>query len=366
MRKVSYALILLTGLIFLIILALTIAWATFDDEDYRRLAVRSVEAFTGYAMAIDGAFSLDLSTRPILSAEGIRLEARDGDPPPSLSKIGKFYAQLDLPQLIFGHLVVPELQAEDVVLAIAVNDPADAEDTDEGPLLAGDVDLPVFESVRLRNIQLDVTDVANARTIPVRIQWFDMDDVRNTGPIFVSGEGTVGGEEFSIAGRMGPMVEMLKKEPPYAVDYNLTIGGMRFSVAGTFEDYLDAEGADVHVARRLGGEMERAGFSVAGTHVLPRSAWMDYYGPLEVRLKGLLEHDDADVRALAAENLEEIEIFSNLEEDPTDAFVAAMAVQIQNKIEAVAPKLFPPVIDLEIVEPPPEEPSPPLALTWNA
>jgi SAM-dependent methyltransferase len=54
---------------------------------------------------------------------------------------------------------------------------------------------------------------------------------------------------------------------------------------------------------------ERAGFSVAGTHVLPRSAWMDYYGPLEVRLKGLLEHDDADVRALAAENLEEIEIF---------------------------------------------------------
>jgi ABC-type Na+ efflux pump permease subunit len=61
---------------------------------------------------------------------------------------------------------------------------------------------------------------------------------------------------------------------------------------------------------------------------------------------------------------EEIEIFSNLEDDPGDAFIAAMAVQIQNKIEAVAPKLFPPVIDLEIVEPPPEEPSPPLALLF--
>ena len=61
---------------------------------------------------------------------------------------------------------------------------------------------------------------------------------------------------------------------------------------------------------------------------------------------------------------EEIEIFSSMEEDPGDAFVAAMAVQIQNKIEAVAPKLFPPVIDLEIVEPPPEEPSPPLALLF--
>ena len=61
---------------------------------------------------------------------------------------------------------------------------------------------------------------------------------------------------------------------------------------------------------------------------------------------------------------EEIEIFSGLEEDPSDAFIAAMAVQIQNKIETIAPKLFPPVIDVEIVEPPPEEPSPPLALLF--
>ena len=61
---------------------------------------------------------------------------------------------------------------------------------------------------------------------------------------------------------------------------------------------------------------------------------------------------------------EEIEIFSGLEEDPSDAFIAAMAVQVQNKIETIAPKLFPPVIDVEIVEPPPEEPSPPLALLF--
>jgi SAM-dependent methyltransferase len=55
---------------------------------------------------------------------------------------------------------------------------------------------------------------------------------------------------------------------------------------------------------------ERAGFQVIGTHVLARSAWMDgYYGPLELRSKALLEHDDAAVRALAAENLEEIEVF---------------------------------------------------------
>ena len=110
-----------------------------------------------YAMTIDGAFGLALSTRPILSAEGIHLSARDGDPPAPLRKIGKLYVELDLSQLIFGNLVVPELQAEDVVLAIAVNDPADAEDTDEGPLLAGDIEttFTILEQTAAKDLDFD-------------------------------------------------------------------------------------------------------------------------------------------------------------------------------------------------------------------
>jgi ABC-2 type transport system permease protein len=61
---------------------------------------------------------------------------------------------------------------------------------------------------------------------------------------------------------------------------------------------------------------------------------------------------------------DEIETFSSMTDNPGDAQVAAIAVAIQNKMEAVAPRLFPPVIDIEIVEPPPAEPSPPLALLF--
>jgi len=61
---------------------------------------------------------------------------------------------------------------------------------------------------------------------------------------------------------------------------------------------------------------------------------------------------------------DEIEMIKNLEDDPTDALVAAIAVTIQNKVESVAPHLFPPIIDVEIVEPPPKEPAPPLALLF--
>ncbi len=254
MRWLKYTFLLLVGLVVVAFLALAVVWATFDDEGYRRLAVRGVEAFTGCTMTVDGAFSLTLSARPRLSAEGIRIEARDGDPPPSLKEIGKLNVQLDLSQLISGNLVVPELMAEDVVLMISVNHPADGEH-DDAPLLAGDVDLPVFESVRLRNIRLDVTDVANARKVPIQMQWFDMDDVQNAGPMFVSGEGTVAGKQFRLDGRMGALAEMLKEEAPYGVDYNLTMDGMHCSVAGTFADYLDAEGANLRIT---GGAAETA------------------------------------------------------------------------------------------------------------
>jgi ABC-type Na+ efflux pump permease subunit len=61
---------------------------------------------------------------------------------------------------------------------------------------------------------------------------------------------------------------------------------------------------------------------------------------------------------------DEIETLTSMSDDPTDAQVAAIAVAIQNKMETVAPQLFPPVIDVEIVAPPGDKPGPPLALLY--
>ena len=61
---------------------------------------------------------------------------------------------------------------------------------------------------------------------------------------------------------------------------------------------------------------------------------------------------------------DEINLMKNMGDNPPDALVATLAVTMQNKIESVAPQMFPPVIDIEIVEPPPQEPRPPLALLF--
>jgi SAM-dependent methyltransferase len=53
-----------------------------------------------------------------------------------------------------------------------------------------------------------------------------------------------------------------------------------------------------------------AGYTVLGTHTLPREAWVDrYYEVLEPRARNLADHPDAAVRDFALETLKEIDVF---------------------------------------------------------
>lgn len=56
--------------------------------------------------------------------------------------------------------------------------------------------------------------------------------------------------------------------------------------------------------------LEKAGYTVLDTVVLPQSSWIDgYYELLEPKSKSLISHEDAGVRAFAQETIEEIEVF---------------------------------------------------------
>ena len=61
---------------------------------------------------------------------------------------------------------------------------------------------------------------------------------------------------------------------------------------------------------------------------------------------------------------DEIATITSMTSDPSDAEIAAVAVAIRGRIDSVAPRLLPPLIEIEIVEPPAEEPAPPLALLF--
>jgi ABC-type Na+ efflux pump permease subunit len=60
----------------------------------------------------------------------------------------------------------------------------------------------------------------------------------------------------------------------------------------------------------------------------------------------------------------EIAEFANAGGEPSEADVAAMVTRIYGKIDVIAPYLFPPAIELVVVDPPPAEPRLPLALMF--
>ncbi len=92
--------------------------------------------------------------------------------------------------------------------------------------------------------------------------------------------------------------------------------------------------------------------------------------PSQTILPGIIEDVtsvllDAGFYLQAAFGKEIAEINDATELDsPTDLFVSAMAVQIQDKMEVLGPQLSEPLLDIEIVQPPPAEPRPDLALLF--
>jgi hypothetical protein len=61
---------------------------------------------------------------------------------------------------------------------------------------------------------------------------------------------------------------------------------------------------------------------------------------------------------------DEIASVRGMDDAPADAVVGALAIRTRDKFESVAASIDPPLIDIEIVEPPAEEPSPPVALLF--
>jgi ABC-type Na+ efflux pump permease subunit len=61
---------------------------------------------------------------------------------------------------------------------------------------------------------------------------------------------------------------------------------------------------------------------------------------------------------------DELQKFAALDTTPSDAEIAAASVVARKRIDALAPRLFPPAIDLQVAEPPAEEPAPSLALLF--
>ena len=253
MRWIKYTLLVLGGLAVLCLVSIGIALVTFDNDDYRRLVIRGVTNFTGYTMTIDGPFTLELSTAPTLSAEAIRFEPGPDEALPPFSEIGKFRIRIALWRLITGMLVIKELLAEDVVMAVIFEKEAEPENRSSSARnIPPDIEIPIVENVRLRNIHLDLIHQAADHTVEIRLRQFDLDDINDTGPLFVKGQGSVNGNGFKLDGELGALSALFKGAQSYPVSLNMSTTGFNLSASGTIEDLLEGEGVKLYLVGETG------------------------------------------------------------------------------------------------------------------
>ena len=83
-------------------------------------------------------------------------------------------------------------------------------------------------------------------------EHLDIDDIRDTGPLFINGEGSVSGNDFKIDGRLGALAAMLRGAEPFPVYLNLTSSGFNLAVSGTVEDMVNGEGLELKLSAEAG------------------------------------------------------------------------------------------------------------------
>ena len=215
MRWIKIILIVMGGLVSVGLVLIVIALLTFGHEDYRRIVTRAATRLTGYAITVDGPFSLNLSSEPSLSAEMIKIASEPDKSPPPVTKIGKLRIQVALWPLLTGTLVVKELLVDDVKMAVTIGEGSDpGGHRGDGRRTPEEIDIPILENVRLYNLHLDVIDAAADRRVEVRLQQFHIGDDRENGPLFVKGKGTISGTDFDLDGRLGAVATIFSKADP--------------------------------------------------------------------------------------------------------------------------------------------------------
>jgi uncharacterized protein involved in outer membrane biogenesis len=245
MRKVKLILISLCGVLFLFLVLVAVLIFTIDEDNL----AWTLSRITEYRIEIGGPLSLDISMNPSLSVSDIKIRPHEQDDDLFSADIGHIRTMIALKPLLSGTVLIRELDVSDVQVSYVEEVRPGTEEDEETDLKEelDDFEIPILESVTLENINVSYLDKESDYSLQVLLHIFNIDDVRDTGPLYVKGSGTVNKTTFSIDGQLGSVSEAIRDRGPYPVDLGMSIADLRLKVSGTINDILEMEGLNLLV-----------------------------------------------------------------------------------------------------------------------
>lgn len=257
-RKIKYILLFVSSVIILCTTVFVVVVATLDNNDYRKIFVRSVEHFVGYKVMIDGAFVFNLGTEPYLVASGLRFDRGKDGSRPFITHIGHLKLKLDAIQLVTGTLLIKHLMVDDATVSLHVG--GDRETPASGRRIIETVSpvlVPVFEKAALQNIKINVLNKANGDLAKIELHRLTIDDLGESGLRYVKGKGMVNHRDFQIEGRSGSFAEIFNQHQPYPVSLDVNTVNFHLNVSGSVDNFIQKEGLDLRVTSEV-AELSKA------------------------------------------------------------------------------------------------------------
>jgi hypothetical protein len=234
----------LVTLLFSIMMGLAVistgALLVLDDEDYRSALVWAAGKFLDASLEIRGPFALHLGKEASLSAGDTSLRANDGS---YTLEVGSFLTRVRLDALLEGIYWVNSLDLADVHLE------ARQSGHDGGFDFRG-VSIPAFviEETRLNNFNVVYHESSSGKTHTLGLVALVIDDVNNSGPLGIQGNGRIEKRSFSINGQLGPLLQLAAAGQPYPVQLDITSGTLKTHIEGAIARPLEGEGLDLQLS----------------------------------------------------------------------------------------------------------------------
>ncbi|MBW2175220.1 MAG: hypothetical protein JRF64_11645, partial [Deltaproteobacteria bacterium] len=93
--------------------------------------------------------------------------------------------------------------------------------------------IPIIESLTLRNVTADFKDRRTGNTTELRLPLLTVDDIRDTGAMYVKADGALGTHDFQLNGQLGPVADLFDAANPYPIELELALADLVLAVSGT-------------------------------------------------------------------------------------------------------------------------------------
>lgn len=230
------------------------AAAVFDWNWLRHPVQRLLTAQTGRETRIEGKLEGEWSLRPRLVIERFHMANAEWAGEAELASIERAEVVVDLPELLRGRMVLPEIRLVKPNLALqrrvdgqtnwtfgaeAATGIAAPEERTEVPLIG----LLVIEDGRLA-----YRDEKAGLNIDARVSTAVGEGGEGAGDVEVKGQGSLHGERFDFSLRGGSLLSLREDDAPYPLTIEMVAGPTRGRISGTLQDPIRFEGLDLQAS----------------------------------------------------------------------------------------------------------------------